>query len=291
MVPRISGVVVAAGVLTGLLVAACGGSNGPTPVAPQPPSPPSGGGSVNLAPVIDSIAVSSERTEVDSEITLTASVRDQETPIDQLKFEWKADAGTFNGDGTSVKWRAPKDIKTPADYVIGLTVTEAYGTPDSSGARPQNVATAAAPAIRVHNSPKELGDMSLQFLADFANPNIRDAGVCVRDFTDSCKGKAEERSDIESNRVHFDILSSSLALRAVSVNASGMTANVTVSCTFTSKTKMCDPGDKLCVVGEVGTARGDCVLTGKYEEKRWWLCDSHFLGRLVGSMRRFFGQP
>lgn len=286
---RITRVVAAAGVLTGLLLAACAGSNGPTPVTPQPPSPPSGGGSVNLAPVIDTIALSSERTEVDGEITLTATVKDEETPVDQLKFEWKADGGTFSGEGASVKWRAPKDIKTPADYTLTLTVTEAYGTPDSTGARPQNVTTATAPAIRVHNSPKELGDMSLQFLSDFANSSIP-ASVCVRDFTDSCKGKAEERIDIESNRVHFDIISSSLTLRAVSVSAGGLSANMTVACSFTSRVKVCDPADKSCGVGDVGTARGDCLLTGKYEEKRWWLCDSHFLGRLVGSMRTFFGR-
>jgi len=64
---------------------------------------------------------------VDTEITLTAAVQDQETPIEQLKFEWKADAGTFSGDGAVVKWRAPKDIKTPADYEIKLTVTETSG--------------------------------------------------------------------------------------------------------------------------------------------------------------------
>jgi hypothetical protein len=245
---------------------------------------------VNLAPAIEAIAVSSERTEVDNEITLTASVKDDETPVDQLKFEWKADAGTFSGEGASAKWRAPKDIKTPADYTITLTVTEAYGTPDSSGARRQNVATANAPVIRVHDSPKELGDLSLQFLSNFAQSSIP-ADVCVRDFTDSCRGKAEERFDIENNRVHFDVIDSSLTLRAVSVGSSGLNANMTVACSFTSKIKFCDPGDKSCVVGDVGTARGDCLLTGKYEEKRWWLCDSHFLGRLVGPMRTFFGRP
>ena len=274
-------------------MAACGGSsNGPTPVQQHPASsgPPSTGPSVNLAPVIDGITVSAERAEVDTDVTLTAAVRDDDTPVDQLTFEWKADAGTFSGDGASVKWRAPKDIKTPADYTITLTVTEAYGTPDSSGGRPQNVATATAPAIRVHNSPKELGDLSLQFLSDFANSSIP-ASVCVRDFTDSCKGKADERSDIEANRIHFNILSSSLVLRGVNVNASGLTANMAVSCTFTSKIKVCDPGDKSCVVGDVGTARGDCLLTGKYEERRWWLCDSHFVGRLAASMSRFFGHP
>jgi hypothetical protein len=245
---------------------------------------------VNRAPVIDGITVGAERAEVDTGVTLTAVVKDDETPLDQLTFEWKADAGTFSGDGASVKWRAPKDIKTPADYIITLTVTEVYGTPDSSGARPQNVATATSPVVRVHNSPKELGDLSLRFLSDFANSAIS-ASACVRDFADSCRGKADERSDIEANRIHFDILSSSLALRSVNVNAGGLTANITVSCTFNSKIKVCDPGDKLCVVGDVGTAKGDCLLTGKYEERRWWLCDSHFVGRLAASMSRFFGHP
>jgi hypothetical protein len=273
-------------------MAACGGpSSGPSPVTQQPPSPgpPSAGPSANLAPVIEGVTVDAARAEVDTDVTLTAVVKDEDTPLDQLTFQWKADAGTFGGEGASVKWRAPKG-QTPADYEIALTVTETYGTPDASGVRPQNVSAAKSPVIRVHNSPKELGDMSLQFLSDFANSSIP-ASVCVRDFTDSCKGKADERADIEWNRAHLDILSSSLALRAVSVNASGITANITVSCTFTSKIRVCDPGDKLCVVGEVGTARGDCLLTGKYEQKRWWLCDSHFLGRLTGSMRLFFRQP
>jgi len=66
---------------------------------------------------------------------------------------------------------------------------------------------------------------------------------------------------------------------------------MTVACSFTSKIKVCDPGDKACVVGDVGTARGDCLLTGKYENRRWWLCDSHFAGKLADSMRLFFGRP
>lgn len=244
---------------------------------------------MNVAPVVESITLSSDRVEVDSEITLTANVKDQETPVDQLRFEWKATAGTLSGEGAVVKWRAPKDIKTPADYEISLTVTETYGTADSSGKRPQNVTTATTPSVRVHNSPKELGDMSLQFLTDFAHSSVS-TSTCLRDFTDSCKGKSEERDDIDSNRVHYQILSSSLTLRSVNVASSGLSANMTVACSFTSKTLVCDPGDKFCVVGDVGTAKGDCTLTGKYENRRWWLCDSHFTGKLLDSMRWFFGR-
>jgi len=269
-----------------VMVAGCGGaSSSPTPV-PKTPTV-SSGPSVNLAPVIDSITLSSDRVEVDNEITLTANVTDAETPIDQLKFEWKAPAGTFTGDGATVKWRAPKDIKTPADYTITLTVTEAYGAPNGSGVRQQNVSSATAPVVRVHNSNKELGDLSLQFLSDFANSSIP-ASTCVRDFSYSCRGKTDERGDIESNRVHFDILSSSLTLRSVTVASNGLSANMTVACSFTSRIKVCDSGDKSCVVGDVGTAHGDCILTGKYEDRRWWLCDSHFIGKLAAGLRSFF---
>jgi len=142
--------------------------------------------------------------------------------------------------------------------------------------------------VRVHNSPKELGDLSLQFLGDFANSNIS-VSTCLRDFTDSCRGKAEERNDIEANRAHYEILNSSLTLRSVNVASNGLSASMTVACSFTSRIKACDPGDKACVVGDVGTARGDCLLTGKYENRRWWLCDSNFAGKLLGSMRSFFG--
>jgi hypothetical protein len=277
--------------LAGFLAFACGGSsNSPTPVTPpSSASGPSAGPPVNSAPVVDSITASADRVEVDTEITLTATAKDQETPIEQLRFEWKASAGTFTGEGPLVKWRAPKDIKAPADYEISLTVTENYGTPDISGRRPQNVTTATAPSVRVHNSPKELGDLSLQFLGDFANSNIS-ASTCLRDFTDSCRGKAEERNDIEANRAHFEILNSSLTLRSVNVASNGLSASMTVACSFTSRIKACDPGDKACVVGDVGTARGDCLLTGKYENRRWWLCDSNFAGKLLGSMRSFFGR-
>jgi len=277
--------------LTCCLTSGCGGSSSsPTPVSQSSSSPPpSAGPSVNIAPVIESISASSERVEVDSEITLTAVVQDQETPIEQLNFEWKADAGTFSGDGAVVKWRAPKDIKTPAEFEMRLTVTETYGSPTAAGVRLQNVTNGSLPGIRVHNSNKELEDLSLQFLTDFAHSDVS-ASTCVRDFSDSCRGKSEERGDIEANRTHFDILNYSLSTKSITVGSSRLSANMVIACSFTSRIKACDPGDKACAVGDVGTAKGDCVLTGKYENGRWWLCVSHFVGKLTDGIRNFFGR-
>lgn len=285
------------GTLIAVLSAACGGpSSGPSPVTQQPlPGPPSTGPSVNRAPVIEGVTVDAERAEVDTDVTLTAVVKDDETPLDQLTFQWKADAGAFSGEGASVKWRAPKDTQTPADYEIALTVTETYGTPNSSGVRPQNVSAAKSPVIRVHNSPKELGDMSMQFLSNFADSTVSTA-TCLRDFSDSCRGKGEEKVDIDHNRAYYRILSSSLELKSVSVGSSRSSANMTVACSFTSRVESCSPSGPnapaCSTVGSTETVRGDCNLTAVYEQKRWWLCDIRFAskGLLPASMRGFFGR-
>jgi hypothetical protein len=279
---RRPGPLVLAGALAAGLLSSSGcGSSHPGP-APSPPPP------ANTAPAIDSIDVSAERVEVDTEVSVNALVRDAETPVEQLKYEWKADAGTFSGEGASVKWRAPKDDPTPKDYAITLTVTETYGAPDAAGNRPQNVVSAKTGNIRVHNSKKEVGDLAMAFLTDFANSSIP-ASVCLRDFSDTCAGtKQAEKDDIDDNRSHVDILNSSLKLERVTVSGfSNGTANV--SCSFTSKVKKCDVGDTACVIGHVGTVSGDCFLTAVYEQQRWWLCDSKFLnGRQASSLLKYF---
>ena len=86
-----------------LAAGSCGGS-GSQPVSPGPISQPIA--TVNTPPTIESIAASASRAEVDTDITLTATVKDAETAVSLLKFEWKADVGTITGEGASVKWRA-----------------------------------------------------------------------------------------------------------------------------------------------------------------------------------------
>ena len=269
-----------------LMAALWSSSCGSTPMSPAPIGPVSPPiTATNAPPVIESIVASAPRVEVDTDVTLTATVRDAETPTAQLRFEWKADAGTFVGQGASVQWRAPKGTVTPADYVIRLTVTETYGT----GGAQQNVVSGTGPSIRLHDSPKELETLAMRFLGDFANSSVSPA-TCVRDFSDGCRGKADEKSDIESNREHFVITNSSLRLQNVRVSPSGMSADTSVACSFTSRIIKCEPGDTSCSVGSVGTVAGDCALTAVYEQQRWWLCTSSFLnGRQVPlAFRSFF---
>ena len=245
--PRLSVAAIAVGSLG---MAACGGSpNGPTP------PPGNGGGPVtppaNVAPVIQSIVPSVERAEADTDVTVTATIEDVETPVSQLQLTWTVPGGVIVGQGATVTWHTPKDEPTPREYGITLTVTETYGTANAAGVRPQHVVTAQSPVVRVHNSPKELGDLSMAFLRDFANSSVP-AEAAVRDFTDSCAGKADEFNDIKDNREDFDILGSSLNLRSVRVASNNLRGDMTVACSFTSRIKKCDAGDTKCVVGAVG---------------------------------------
>jgi hypothetical protein len=280
MRPTLAGLLAIAALTFG---AACGGS--PIDPGSDPPPPPA-----NQPPVIDSITLSGGRIEIDGDVTVTASVRDAETAIDQLTFEWAADGGTFSGQGPTVTWRPPSDAVTPADFVIRLTVRELYGTAPAGGTRPEHRITRSSDSIRVHDSPRELGDLALRFLTDFANSAVS-ADSCVREFSDGCRGKADERSQIEDNRQNYEILSSSLRLKGVSVAANRLTGAMTVDCGFTSRIKRCVPGISNCSVGGIERVAGDCLLTGVYEQNRWWLCDSNFSGSLVPSMRLFFGVP
>ena len=261
----------------------CGGGppGGPTP---QPPPP-----AANQPPVIDSVVSSVQRAEVGTEVIFTATVRDAETPVGQLIFEWAADAGTFNGAGSSISWRPPDNATTPADFVIRLTVREQYGTAPAGGQRPEHRVTANSNAVRVHNSVKELGDMAMRFLNDFANSQVS-ADTCVRDFSNSCPGKAVERSQIQDNRRDYDVLSFSLRLREAVPSSDKMSGRMRVNCAFTSRVKACVPGTSVpnCTVGAIEHVEGDCNTTAVYEQGRWWLCDSTFDNGKLNPLRTGF---
>ncbi len=274
-----------ASVLAVLLLSTCGGGPaGPGPVPPPPPPPP-----VNAPPSIESITLGTERVEVSEEVTVTATVRDPETALGDLQYAWSAEGGTFSGEGTSVQWRPPTDADTPADYVLELTVTETYGAADANGVRQSHTVKASSAAVRVHDSPGEIGDLAMGFLRDFARSTVNPDDA-VREFSDSCEGKSDEREDIEFNRKYFDIVSSSLRLVNTSVASSRMTGSARVACGFTSELKACPPNRTDCKVGVTERVSGDCILETVYEQRRWWLCKSSFHGDRLSFMRLFFGE-
>jgi hypothetical protein len=266
------------------LLSACGGSpSGPGTVTPPPPPPPA-----NTPPVIDSIAASTSRTEVDTDVTLTATVRDAETPVSQLTFAWSADVGTFSGSGPTVTWRVAKGVTTPADHTVKLTVTENYGSGQ------QNTVSGTSPAIRVHDSPKELGDMGLTFLRRFGDSS-NSPKTCLVDFSEQCVfGHDQEYLDIDYNRRHYVILSYSLGEPRVFYTPGQNNADVFIRANYTSRVINCGDGwDPAvpCAVNSIETSTWDGELPSVYEGGRWWICESHALpiGKLAPSMRLFFG--
>jgi hypothetical protein len=275
------------------LMSACGGH---TPLVPTGSGSGgggtggTGGGTVtNTPPVVKSIVVSNGNAEVGTPITVTATVEDAETALDTLTNTWSAANGTFAGTGPIVTWTAGADAVTPADMTLTLTVTESY---TSGSSVLTNTATGTVP-VHVNNSPKELADMSLRFLGNFANSQVS-PDTCVADFSVNCSGKKDEFSDISNNRHDFLILSSTL--RHTGIDAAAVHAKTTVHtfCAFTSRVitqdpRSCSTAD--CPFNTVQSVQGDCYTTNVYEQGRWWLCESHFnpSRSLTSFERAFFG--
>ena len=267
-----------------LAVLATCGDSGPGPSKPPPPPP------VNTPPQIRSLTASDARAEADVPLTLTAVVEDAETPVANLEYAWGAAVGTFVGTGPRVTWIAGQTVATPADVLITLTVTERFTSGTTQG---ENRVTSTT-SVRLHNSPRELRDMSLRFLGDFANSRVSPE-QCVSEFSDSCSGKSEELADVQRNRHDYEILSSSLRHTSLSIAGNRLTATVHTACSFTSKVitnQVVDPGCQNCKLGDVGSTSGDCVTTNVYERGRWWLCTSSYVspnGAFTAWERAFFG--
>ena len=246
--------------LVATTLAGCGDS--PTEPTPPPDSPP------NPPPVITTLAVDRERTEVETDVRVSATVTDAETPPASLVYEWTTAVGTFTGSGAQVMWRAPATAPTPAPYELTLTVVERYTAIVGGVSRSLENRTTKTVSIRVNNSPRETADLAIRFLTDFANSSIP-AAVCVREFTDSCEGKQDELRDVQNNRETFDIVGFALGTPEVELNSRLTLATIDVPCDFTSIR---------LATGDEEQAVGTCALTAVYEQWRWWLCTSRFSG-------------
>jgi hypothetical protein len=254
-----------------------------------------GGGQVtpNTPPVVKAIAAGDPRVEVGAPVTLTATVEDAETPIANLTYAWSVPNGTVSGAGASVSWTPGVEAVTPGDFTVTLTVTENY---TSGGVAQQNTAKGTL-SLHVNNSPKELAELSLRFLTNFADSKVS-PDTCVAEFTTSCNGKKAELEDITDNRHDFLILSS--ALRHTGIDPAPLHAKTTVhtSCQFTSRVITTSPQSGGCLAdpasckfNSIQQASGDCYTTSVYEQGRWWLCESHFnpARTITGFERAFFG--
>lgn len=264
--------------LAALIAGGCGGPGtqpSPPPGNNPPPPPP-----VNTPPQVKSIAVSETRAEVGTPLTLNATVEDAETPVASLTYAWTAPTGTFSGTGAVVTWVAGQDAVTPADVVLTLTVTERYGTGATAG---ENKVTSTT-TVRLNNSPKELQELSLRFLSNFANSSVSPE-TCVSEFsstTSRCaNGKRDELEDIRDNRHDYKMIESTLRHTGLTIAPDRVSATVHTFCSFTVEVIHPNPVDEpcqggRCPIGSRGKSTGDCWTTNVYEQGRWWLCESRF---------------
>ena len=117
---------------------------------------------------------------------------------------------------------------------------------------------------------------SCEFLKEFADSTIP-AETTVRNFSDSCPGKAAELKDVTSNR----------ATRKINSHVYGPTASDRGIRRCLPKSKTADA----CAITSVEwnstvhrppspeeIAKGISTISGVYRDSRWWLCESSFDG-------------
>ncbi len=259
----------------------CGGS---TPMTPTPPSqqPPP-----NNPPVIDSITVQGTRAnepsgfaDVGESVQVAAKVHDDETPLDQLDYQWSAPTGTFTGSGASVVWQAPASATTPADVAITLKVVEKYGFPGVPPAFSHEVIATAT--VSLHDSVKEVGDMARQFLLDFSDSTITDVPYIMRNFDPSCTGTADETSQVSDNRRKFRIVRWNIGQPTVKIPFGNS------FCAIPGRTQRGDACSATSVHwesnvladGHFQIADGTDWIAAYYRPvlRAWKLCDSQFTG-------------
>jgi hypothetical protein len=251
----------AAGVVV-WLAAACG-----TPTTPPPPPPVVGPAT---PPVIREIAVPTSRVEAGQNITITATVEDAETPLSQLTYQWAASAGTISGSGTTATWIMPEGITSGVNVAITLTVFDTYdAVVNNRVVKQQFIVTGTSPTFRVHDSEAELLALAVKFLRDlFGNSSVPPAD-CLVDFTDLCAdldfGKTAELKDITDHRSLVEVQSVTFFSQIVSFQGSDA-GTVYSDAEFR---------DRWLSDGIVRPYRNEFVVTGRYHQGRWWICESY----------------
>ena len=224
----------------------------------------------NTTPTIKSIVAQGKRVrqpanfgDYGETLTVTAVVEDAQTSPAALTYQWHACGGTFTGTGPQVEWKAPASGALPTTCTIELIVSDGPG-----------VVTGSV-QVRLHNSATEVGALALEFLTEFADSRLPADQRIVRNFSNSCPGKAAELSDVTRNR----------ETRTINSYKYG-TPTTTVAFGSTCRSKSADA----CVVTSVEwhstvnatkaaeIAKGISTISGVYRDSRWWLCDSSYDG-------------
>ena len=232
----------------------------------------------DTTPTISSITAQGTRpnepknfADLDEEVAVTAVVDDPDTAADRLTFEWTAEEGTINGTGANVTWRATSDAATPKSVVLTLKVSD-----------PGSNTTTGTVSVSLHNSRKEVGDLSRQFLLDFSDSKTTPAFV-VRNFSKSArceKERDEEFAEIDANRSTYVITSSNIGPASVKIQFASF------PCSYQPRSgdacaSVPSSWDSVCAPGVTcmpGRSQGIDYVTAVFEDSQWKLCASYFQG-------------
>ena len=270
---------------TSFAIAACG-SNGPT----GPTPPPGGGGNqqppANNQPVIDSISVRDTRervpagfADVGDTIEVSAQVRDDETPVEQLQFQWSAPNGTFTGTGATVTWVPDASAVTPAETTITLQVIERYGHPGGALNWEHRVSRTAS--VRLHHSLREVGEMARAFLTEFSKPQTnKDWQNIMKDFKASaCPDPAEvedEKAQVIRHYTYFTMHEYRIGDATVGLDFGGRCFQGKRGDACASVPTYWDSTDGRNGRRSVTTGTDHLAAAYSTADGRWWLCSSNF---------------
>lgn len=275
-------------VVLAIAVACGGGGGGPVTPSPNPDPGPIGN---NAPPTIGTFKVQGSRAnepanfaDVSEEVEVSVTVTDPESQISDLKFNWSAAVGSFSGSGAKVMWQAPAEATTPMEVTINLEVIETY---TSQGRSVENKVTGST-TVALHDSLKEVAEISRQFLLDFSDSSLGVAHV-MRNFEPTCYGTADETTDVSNNRLNFNIIDRNIGPSKTTVSFGGVCsfrnksgdacARVPVYWKSVAKRDVYDGSGQLIFrPGDETVATGVDQLAARYysAQKRWRLCDSSF---------------
>ena len=262
-----------------VVAGACGDS--PTQPAPTPNPNPNPQPINNTPPTITSITVQGTRTgqpanfaDVGDAIPVVATVTDVESNVDTLQYNWSATQGSFTGTGRSVSWVAPPVIDQRVSVTITLEVVERFGT------NQENKVTRTA-TLSLHDSRKEVGDMSVRFLTEFSKPQTNQSWQDImRDFKASAcpdPGEVEgEREDVIRHYTNFTMHSYQISPAQVTIGFGGACFEGVKGDACVSVAVVWNSTDKRN--GQRATTTGTDHLTASFStpDDRWWLCSSRF---------------
>jgi len=271
-------------VIIPLLVLAAGCSGTPTRPAGAITT-----STLNAPPVIGVLTVQGTRSkeppnfaDVAERVPVSVEVTDAESNVNDFRYTWSATLGTISGTGRNVIWTAPATVNAPTAVTLNVEVVETY---TAQGKSRENRVTGSV-TLSLHDSVKEVSDLSRQFLVDFSNSDLPTDTV-MRHFQPGCYGTDNETYDVNRNRQDYRIMSWTVDAPVTTVSFGSVcpipTRNTVqgdaCSRVHTDWRSMAVRDLDGMARGQLAEAHGTDYISAFYyrDQKRWRLCDSQYI--------------